>query len=280
MPYKTTFNQLPAELLLCVCEYLSPSDIFFSFDGLNCRISRTIRDYFRHFFLAQLPFARFDHICRSVLPEIGPQLRSLTISNEWTAVLSKVFLSHFGAQLSSTFANLERLTLVAFINRSLSLLLDCLNDLDELRELRVSGLFVEFPNAQDSEVFLYRILSANNQRLNSVLFDHFSSSFHVNTANEDIQFANIERLRIELKNLDDLHRLLSLLPRLQFLHTRLHDESLDNDKNRPATAGTCFEIVSFTIHSPLVVILRVEVSAEPHAELGRPFDRHRFVLER
>ncbi|CAF1286418.1 unnamed protein product [Adineta ricciae] len=227
---KGTFEQFPDEILLLIFRYLSSMDILFSFYGLNSRLSQTINGYCQHIVLCQLPFKQYHHISTSILPSISSEVYSLTISNEWTGVLSKVFLTDFGQRMSSIFPNLQHLTLIAFISQSLGLILDCLEDFHHLLEINIHGLFAEFENAIQSESFLYRIFSANNHRLNSILFDNFSTAFHVNSTNAEMKFDNITKLRIELKTIVDLHRLLTILPNLEYLHTRIHDESFEIDK--------------------------------------------------
>jgi hypothetical protein len=158
----------------------------------------------------------------SILPDIGVNIRSLVVSNEWTGVLSKIFLSQFGERMSMVFPRLKHLILVAFITKSLTLFLDCLQNLTELSEITIHGLFSSSDNSNELSTLLYRILSANNNRLNSIIFDYYSGDFCLDANPDNIVFSSIVKLHISLKNVDDLHQLLTILPRLCYLHTQIN----------------------------------------------------------
>src|SRR5690349_6745870 len=108
---KSHFEQLPDEILLWICRYLSSTDIFYSFYGLNYRLSRTINGFCQHVVVGQVPFQRFDYICQSILPKIGMNIYSLVVSNDWKGVLSQRFLNYFGDKMSFEFPHLRRLIL-------------------------------------------------------------------------------------------------------------------------------------------------------------------------
>ena len=226
----THFEEFPDEILLLICQYLSSVDTLFSFYGLNSRLSQTISGYYRHVVLSQIPFKRYNYISTSILPEIGTNIRSLTVSNEWTGVLSKIFLNQFGERMSLAFPRLKHLTLIAFISKSLILFIDCLQNCTELLEITINGLFAEFKDGNEAEILLYKILLANNNRLNSIIFGSYSTAFPLNTKHDDTIFQNIEKLHIDLKTINDLHRLLTMLPRLRCLHTKIHEHSMNLDE--------------------------------------------------
>ncbi|UJR34199.1 hypothetical protein I4U23_021605 [Adineta vaga] len=228
----TKFEQFPDEILLLIFRYLSSTDILISFFDLNSRFSQTISGYYQHLILSQLPLKHYNYVCTSILPHIQSHITSLTISNEWTGVLSKVFLNDYGERMSTRFPHLQHLTLIAFISQSFVLFLNCLEDFHELFEIQIKGLFAEFPNDKESETLLFRIFSANNSRLNSILFDDYSAPFHIQTTNNEIKFNNLKNLRIELNTIADLQHLLTVLPHLESLQARIHDESLDNDDKK------------------------------------------------
>jgi hypothetical protein len=227
---KSTLEQLPDEILLLICRNLSSVDIFFSFYGLNSRLSKTISGYYQHVVLAQVPFKRFNFICKSIQPHIGTSISSLVVSNEWTGVLSKMFLTRFGGNMSLAFPRLKHLTLIAFISKSLTLFIDCLQNLTDLSEINISGLFAPSDNSNELQTLLHQILVANNNRLNSIIFDSHSAPFTVDMKNNDSVFSNIEKLHINLKTINDLHRLLTILPRLRSLYTQIYDTSTELDE--------------------------------------------------
>jgi hypothetical protein len=77
--------------------------------------------------------------------------------------------------------------------------------------------------AIEPETLLQRILTANNNRLTSILFDDDSLSFsYQNKTN--MNYPHIEKLTIELKTVTDLHRLLTSLPQLKFIDVNISNE--------------------------------------------------------
>jgi hypothetical protein len=223
-PAISTLEELPDELLLFICRYLSSTDVLFSFYGLNSRLSQTISGYCRHVVLAQLPFKRFNFICTSILPSIGPNISSLVVSNQCKGVLSRKFLDYFGERMSLTFPCLKHLTLIAVNTKSLTPFLDCVQNLTELFEITICHLCTEFDDCNEAQNLLHRLFMANNNRLNSIIFDYYSDPFSINIQNDGVLFANIEKLNINLKTINDLHQLLTVLPRLCRLQTQIHEE--------------------------------------------------------
>ena len=138
-----TFERLADEILLLICRYLSSTDILTAFYGLNTRLLQTISGYCQYVSLGHVSYKQFKYVCSSILPQIGLNICSLSVSNEWQGLLSKVFLEYFGERISSTFPRLKHLTLIAFNFTSLKLFLNSIEDLPELNELDISSLSQE-----------------------------------------------------------------------------------------------------------------------------------------
>jgi hypothetical protein len=139
------------------------------------------------------------------------------VSDEWEGLMSKVFLSHFGERMSSTFPQLKRLTLIWFNLISLTSFLDCLENLSELSQLDIRHLSGNFIDPNESWSLLHRIFTVNNNRLSSVSIDDDSTSFSIENKDADALYPNIVKLSIKLKTLDNLHDLLTMVPRIQSL---------------------------------------------------------------
>ena len=223
-PNVSTLENLPDELLLLVCRYLSSIDILFSFYGLNFRLSTTISGFCRHVALAEVPFNRFNYICKSILPNIGTNISSLVVSNDWKGVLSKTFLSYFGDKMSLTFPRLKHLTLIVMYIDSLTAFIDCIQNLTELFEINIHRLSTQFNNSSELQTLLHRLLAANNSRLNSIICGHYSDPFSIDIQNNDVFFSNIKKLHINLKTINDLHDLLTILPNLSYLQTQIYKQ--------------------------------------------------------
>jgi hypothetical protein len=128
------------------------------------------------------------------------------------------------------------LTLFAFRAQSLILFLDCLQNLTNLFELTIHRQFASFiVEHNELHTLLHQILVANNNRLKSIIFDNYSVAFPIEITNNDIVFPNIEKLYINLKTTNDLHRLLTILPRLSCLHINIDEDSFEFHNQSPYT---------------------------------------------
>ena len=223
-------EDLPDELLLLICRYLSSTDVLFSLYGLNSRLSQTISGYFRHVVISQTPYMQFKYICTSILPEIGSNIYSLVVSNQWKGVLSKLFLSYFGERMSVTFPHLRYLIFISFSANALKLFLDSLQNLPELHEILLCYQYDVSISPCESQKLLHRIFSANNNRLNSILFDDESIVFSVDNKTCDRLYSNITKVSIDLKTVNDLHGLLTLLPQLISINVTINEECSELDK--------------------------------------------------
>ncbi|CAF1073588.1 unnamed protein product [Adineta steineri] len=227
---KTRLEALPDEILLLICEYLSSTEILFSFVGLNSRLSKTISGFCRHVVLAQIPFKRFNYICKTILPQIGTQISSLVVSNDWKGVLSKIFLNYFGEKMSSIFPCLKQLILPTYLIDSLASFLDCLQNLPLLFEIKIMSVYEMGTSSTSQQALLEKLFTANNNRLTSILFDDDSLSFSYKN-NTDVNYLHIENLVIELDCLSDLHRLLTDLPQLKSIDVAINGEDLEIDED-------------------------------------------------
>ncbi len=212
----TNFENLPDEILLLICRYLSSTDILLSFYDLNSRLSQTISGFCQHVVLAQIPLKRFDYICKSILPNMGTNICSLVISNDWKGVLSNMFVNYFGETMLLAFPHLRRLILTTFRMSSLMSFLVCLHNLPELFEIKIMSLYEMGIRSIEPETVLQQVFTANNNSLTSILFDDDSASFpYENKMN--MNYPHIEKIIIELKTVADLHRLFLALSQLKFI---------------------------------------------------------------
>ena len=243
----TTLEDFPDELLLLICRYLSSTEVLFSFYGLNFRLSRMISDHFKHVVIAQIPYKQFQTICRSVLPQIGSTITSLVLSNQWKGVLSKLFITYFANRMSSICPNLEKLTLISFNDRSLTSFLEILENLRKLHQLQICHMYQISDQTMEKAELLHRIFTANNNRLNSILFDDDSMVFSLPMGMDSISYSNIQRLTVDLNRIEDLHRLLTRLPFLQSMNAAINKDTkeLKIGENTPMKNLKQFQLQSF-----------------------------------
>jgi hypothetical protein len=220
----STLEDLPDEILLLICRYLSSIDILVAFHGQNTRFSKTFSGYSRYVSLNQVSYKQLPYICSSILPKIGSNIHSLIVSDKWNGFLSKVFIDYFGERMSSIFPHLERLTFIAFTTKSLSSFLNCLKNLLELREVDIHVLT---EGSESPTTILHQIFTANENRFTSISFDHDSIPFSLETEDATPCYPNIEKLTITLKTLDDLHSLLTILPRIHCLDASINNSHFE-----------------------------------------------------
>jgi hypothetical protein len=91
------FELLPNEIFIECFEYLDTLDIFYSFDQLNNRLNKLIRNIPLHINCQHVRKAKFSQFCRqsSSSPQITQNISSLNLSNKDTCGQIKLFLSSF-----------------------------------------------------------------------------------------------------------------------------------------------------------------------------------------
>jgi len=189
-----------------------------------------ISGYFRHVVIAQIPYMQFTYICRSILPEIGSNINSLVVSNQWKGILSKLFTNYFGERMSLIFPHLRQLILISFSDSSLKSFFDCLQNLPELNKIVICHLYQKISSSIKSETLLDRIFTANNNQLNSILFDDDSMVFSLEDQPHQILYSNIQKLSVDLQTIDDLHRLFTLLPELISINVAINKDPTKPNK--------------------------------------------------
>ena len=182
-------TSLPDEIILNICHYLSWFDIIIAFYNLNTRLNRTISGYFKDVFIGNnCQLKQFQYGCYLLLSHRSSlfcHIRTLTISNRGSPLAGKYFLLHFPIE---EMIYLEKLTLIAFTGDEILSYLYLIenagkNMFQHLVTLRICDL-----SHIDSLVFtlrktwneqieyestlINRVLTANNQRLQSIIIDN------------------------------------------------------------------------------------------------------------
>ena len=207
------FENLPNEVHLLIHRYLSCADILYSFYGLNIRLNRLIKRFRTNVVLCQIEYKQLNSICQSILPLIGTDIFNLVISNDWKGVLSKVFLNYFSNKIELVFPNLRKLILPTFRMTSLMLLVDHLKNFKQLNEIKIMSLYETSQETIQIEDLFEKILSIH---VKSLIFDADTLALSFQNA-KSIIYSHIEHLVIELKTIDDLHRLLTSFSQLKSL---------------------------------------------------------------
>ncbi|CAF3838612.1 unnamed protein product [Rotaria sp. Silwood1] len=193
--------------------------------------------------LREVSYQRLKYICSSIIPQIGYNICSLTISDQLTENLSKIFLEHFGQQISLIFSRLKCLTLIALTTDVLPSIIDNLINLTDLTHLNIYSLNRTNINVDGIQILLDKIFSANNFRLNSICYDRESIPLTIIDKNNHSIYSNIKKLEIFLEQLNDLHHLLTRLPQIETIHVVLQYESSEfNHKKEYSLVESLIEL--------------------------------------
>ncbi|CAF4963104.1 unnamed protein product [Rotaria sp. Silwood1] len=193
--------------------------------------------------IREVSYQRLKYICSSIIPQIGYNICSLTISDQLTENLSKIFLEHFGQQISLIFSRLKCLTLIALTTDVLPSIIDNLINLTDLTQLNIYSLNRTNINVDGIQILLDKMFSANNFQLNSICYDRESIPLTIIDKNNHSIYSNIKKLEIFLEQLNDLHHLLTRLPQIETIHVVLQYESSEfNHKKEYSLVESLIEL--------------------------------------
>ncbi|CAF2131978.1 unnamed protein product [Rotaria magnacalcarata] len=219
----STFETLPDEMILHVCQYLRGGEILHSFFNLNSRLNSAITDFCHHVNLKNLTYKQFKFVTLQIVPQIGGAIRSFVFNGRWESIMFTQQSSIFSRlKLSLTFPQLHTLILINFVGAQSNLFLDKITDFFQLVKLDIRS--AQVCNSYDS---LKAILGANNNRLKSVSFDYNSLEFVLTSTKDEkaVSYPNIEELTVSLKTDKTLGSLFILLPNITRLHVDVDELS-------------------------------------------------------
>jgi hypothetical protein len=160
------YELLPNEILIECFEYLNAFEIFYSFDSLNYRFYKLIRNISLCLDFQYVRKTIFDQFCRTMKlePNIKQQIYSLNLSDKDTCGQIERFLSFFSLD---EFLHLRSLTLSATEEPNVEKLKSMLPLMSQLRSFRICSL--ENKVLTDLPISNLRILSVPT--LQSILTD-------------------------------------------------------------------------------------------------------------
>ncbi|CAF1567497.1 unnamed protein product [Didymodactylos carnosus] len=195
---------LPNEILMECFKYLNALDIFRSFDQLNYRFSKLIRNISLYLNCQYTCKSTFDQFCMKMLsnPDIKIQIRSLHLSNKGKCAVIQTFLSYFSLY---EFFHLRSVTLTGVRQNNVEKLESMLPLMPELLHFH----FI------DSETTIDKLVSA--------LLMSKLRTLSVSTLNASLipmHQISITKLTISLCSLHKLVEILKCLPMLIYLDVK------------------------------------------------------------
>jgi len=219
------FETLPDEIILEVCSYLNGADVLYSLFNLNTRLNITITDYCRFVDLKRVTYSRFDHIVCHILPHIASFVESFVFHVYREKLLStKASTVFYGRPMSFTFPLLRKISLVSFTVEDLLSFINILQDLSQLVQVNI-----DFLKGSGDETLLTKILAANNNKLETVLFDRNSIFLNLSLVDHPFPYLNIKRLSVNIMEVRMLPIVFRLVPNVHRLYVSIEEQSSEPD---------------------------------------------------
>lgn len=214
-PIRTLFEDLPDEIFLLICRYLSQINILDSFSQLNKRYTQTITFYRENIFLSHLTYNELQHFLDDHLVKLSTNVLSLYINNSSMLNLGKIFERKF-SKIDQEFPRLTRLDFHQIDIETLENLSWRFNTMTNLRQLnidltkdRLSSMPIQFDEFLCGKLFS----SSNSFQYLSLNLDDYLFNLHSLTQISE----QLRCLTISVKHLNDLLVLFDHLPHLEQL---------------------------------------------------------------
>ncbi|CAF1258033.1 unnamed protein product [Adineta steineri] len=215
------FEFLPNEILFQCFQYLNVPDVFHSFDKLNLRFSKLIRNIPLYLNFCQMKKSLFNHFCQIILlnSEIKQKIIYLQLSNDGTHGQIEHFLSLFSL---NTFLNLRSLSLIDLNENNIKQVLSILPFLSKLYSFSFTGTNIE----------TLKTISKSKLRILTVRYLEFES-----TSINQTTIIGITSLTITDSQLDNskLFKLFEYVPMLKYLNIQTLANSEMNKHNELKT---------------------------------------------
>lgn len=211
----TVLEDLPDEILLEICSYLSPLDILYSFDQLNSRLRCTIQEFHSQQDLSSCSWQEFYRLaCPMFVRSFAEGLNKLTLSNETCPGQIRLFEQSLGPEtIHERFIQLKSLKLIEFANDNIHLLAKIF----ELEELDLEfNSHESLTEENQSWMNSYIFGSGNRLKKVTITIDQGMEIREQEQINEQL-----EDLTIQLISLNDLLILFRLAPSLRHLEVDL-----------------------------------------------------------
>ena len=217
----SSFENLPDEIILHICQYLRGADVLYSFYNLNTRLNITITGYCHYVNLMAVSYKQFEYAASYVLPKIGSLVQTFVLNGNWETIINdRISSVLFASRLALLFPQLRRLTIKWFTSERFLLFVDTLQDFPQLIELDI-----RFLKGNRVDLLLSKVLSANNGRLQIVSFDQDSVDLDISEDDTMTSHLNIQELTVNLSLSKLIPNLFLLVPNVCRLYVSVEELS-------------------------------------------------------
>ncbi|CAF2382661.1 unnamed protein product [Rotaria sp. Silwood2] len=250
----TCLLDLPDEMFLLICRYLTPVGVLYSFytpERAECRLHRIISDYYTKIKLDRITNNGFMYLANlfaySTIP-LRPQ--SLTLSNEHVTCLIQRYFNDMNINtINSIFTNLRSLTLINCFSVDLDILAKFYLNMTQIEYLHIT-----FRRIRDDMKF--RVRERCDATINQFLFNKQISSLHQviidvpdGLALHKTLIPNqyLKNIDLVVETVDDLYVLLSgLVPNIEKMIIRLRRSRILS-RLRPRSLASYLRLTEFTL---------------------------------
>ncbi|CAF3081467.1 unnamed protein product [Rotaria sp. Silwood2] len=258
----TCLLDLPDEIFLLICRYLSPADVLYSFytpSKPENRLHRIIFDYYTKIKLGGITNKEYIYLsslfCSS---KDSPRLQSLILSNEHaTSLTQRYFIDISASIIQSMLTNLKHLKLIDCLSEDLTFLYIYISNMKQLESFHITYRKLD---EKTNMIFCQR----SNVSINQFLFDKILPS--LNTVSIElndglilnkslVSHHNLRHINLNLQTIDDLYILLDgLVPNAQTMIIKICQSRILNCL-RPKNTLSCPKLIEFTLLEPRIGIV-------------------------
>lgn len=213
---KKTFEDLPDELLLSICRYLSPVHIFDAFLNLNARLNLTITFYRENIFLSHLSKENFEYLIAHHIPRLASKVRCLVIDDRSADHLSERFERMYN-KIDQEFPMLEKMIFHQVHVDVVENFAWRFNAMSNLRYLSIDispDRLRSMPHDFDGFLCGKLFSQSNTHQYLSITFDHYAFTL----SSLKYSCPHLHSLTISINALSDLWMIFDHFPNLQHLN--------------------------------------------------------------
>jgi hypothetical protein len=255
------FEQLPDEILLSICHYLSPVDVLDSIFNLNARLNRTIASYREKIYFHHLSYRDFNHLLNDHLPLLASNVNCLHMNARSMLNSGKLFEQKF-PKMDQQFPVLRELTFRHIDIETLENVswrfntMACLQELNiDIADDRLSSMPGQF-----DEFLCGKLFCASNS--------FQTLKLHLNNYKFNLQSIrrkclNLRQLTISIRHYEDLLILFDHCPNIEQLYITVGCSSASNHGHHTYPYEQLWWKVPYLTHFSLTIEEK-ELNAHAH----------------
>lgn len=257
----TCFNDLPDEILLMICHYLSPAHVLEAFFHYNTRLFSCISQYRQNIDLTKCSYTDLK-LFLSVFTENRLLPSRLTVSNTRIPTQIELFINTCRSSIKFHPNSIRHLSLLECTEQNFYSLIYCLDSFKWLQSLHIveSALFKNVSSIRCSMIKEFRDLIFKNL-FNTLIELKLIVNEGIILDKQLCPNRHLKQLTISLQNVDDLYVLLDgLVPNLIFLNVTICQSNVYKRSSLPESWPDQYmsHLIEFQLETKQMVELTFE----------------------